>query len=739
MTRPKKSKDPHFHRESAKYNKPVPSREFITEYLTQQGVPVSQKQVFEDLGPFDADEKEAIRRRLQAMLRDGQLLKSRAGRYYIAEQCVTLNGTVRGHKDGHGYLVPEDGSAEALLKPRDMRRVLHGDYVKARILTDIHGNRYASIAEIVERRILEITGRYYREKGVGFVEPDDKRFNREIIIPKAQAGDAESGDYVLVHLEPGSLEHVQTMGTIVKTLGNIHTPGIEVNIAVKTYHIPHEWPQHLKREVKLLGKVVSEQDKVGRLDLRDLPLVTIDGEDARDFDDAVYCEPKPKGGWRLIVAIADVSHYARPGTILDDEAYKRGTSVYFPGQVIPMLPEVLSNGLCSLNPEEDRLCIACEMHVTPQGKVSKYDFHQAVMHSKARLTYTKVAAMLEGEDSYIMAQYAELLPYIYNLYAVYQALNKERQERGAINFETTETKIIFNKQRKIEKIVPLKRNDAHKLIEECMIAANVCAAKFLKKHKMPLLYRIHEGPSPEKLEDLPLLLSEFGVHLPSYDDPRPKDYANLMEHVADRPDSNLIQMLLLRSLKQAVYSPKNVGHFGLALPIYAHFTSPIRRYPDLLVHRAICAVLNGKQANIQTMKNQYDAFGEHCSKTERRADEATRMAESWLKCEYMLEKVGQEFTGIISSVTSFGIFVTLDEIYVDGLVHITVLGEDYFRFDPAKHRLIGERSNIIYKLGDAVTIKVARVDLDEKHIDFALVAKQESVKKKKRKKKSSGS
>jgi ribonuclease R len=589
---------------------------------------------------------------------------------------------------------------------------------------DRRGRLEGDVVEVLQRNTHRVVGRFHRESGVSFVVPDNKRITHDIAVPEQQTGGAAHGQIVTVEIIEQPAKHARPVGRVVEVLGEHMAPGMEIDIAIRSYDIPEAWPEAVEAEIRLFREEVAEADKAGRTDLRGLPLVTIDGEDARDFDDAVYCEPTASG-WRLIVAIADVSHYVKPGTALDREAENRGNSVYFPERVIPMLPEVLSNGLCSLNPEVDRLCMACEMHVSAEGKITRSRFHEAVMRSHARLTYTRVAGMIVEGDKSLRRRYQSLVPHLEELYRLYQVLRAAREARGAIDFESTETRIVFGSQRKIERIVPLVRNDAHKLIEECMIAANVASARFLVRHKMPTLFRVHGAPDAEKVEEVREFLKELGLPLSRSKSPKAKDYAALLEKIRGRPDEHLINTVLLRSLPRAEYSPQNIGHFGLAHDKYLHFTSPIRRYPDLLVHRAIRHVLAGGRAEEFVYDNaNMQVFGDQCSLTERRADDATRDAVDWLKCEYMLDKIGETYAGIISSVTSFGIFVELQSIYVEGLVHVTALGNDYYRYDPARHRLIGDRTHQIYRLGDLVTVRVVQVNLDERKIDFELVQKQ---------------
>jgi ribonuclease R len=717
--------DPQAQREARRYERPIASREFILQVITEADHPVDQEGLADLLGLHDEEAREALRRRLNAMVRDGQLVRNRRDCYALADQFNLIPGRVITHPDSFGFLVPDAGGEDVYLSARTMNAVFHNDRVMVRITgKDRRGRLEGDVVEVLQRNTHRVVGRFHRESGVSFVVPDNKRITHDISVPEQQAGGAAHGQIVTVEIIEQPAKHARPVGRVVEVLGEHMAPGMEIDIAIRSYDIPEAWPDAVTEEIQVYGTGVAEADKEGRTDLRGLPLVTIDGEDARDFDDAVYCERTPTG-WRLIVAIADVSHYVQPGTALDREAETRGNSVYFPERVIPMLPEVLSNGLCSLNPEVDRLCMACEMHIGAGGKITRSRFIEGVMRSQARLTYTEAAAIVVENDKQARSRYHPLVPHLEELYRLYQVLRAEREARGAIDFESTETRIVFGAGRKIERIVPLVRNDAHKLIEECMIAANVASARFLVRHKMPTLYRVHGAPDAEKVEEVREFLKELGLPLSRSKNPAAKDYASLLDKVRGRPDAHLINTVLLRSLPRAEYSPHNIGHFGLAHEKYLHFTSPIRRYPDLLVHRAIRHVLSGGDAEefaYDTGKMQ--VFGDKCSLTERRADDATRDAVDWLKCEYMLDKIGETYAGIISSVTSFGIFVELQAIYVEGLVHVTALGNDYYRYDPAKHRLIGERTSQIYRLGDLVTVKVVQVNLDERKIDFELVQKQ---------------
>ncbi len=713
--------DPFRQREAEKYDNPIPSRELILSTLNDNGQPLDFLSLANALGLSDEGDLDALKKRLRAMERDGQMLYNRRKQYIPVKRTDLISGRVQGHPDGFGFLLPDDGSDDLFLHAKQMRGLLHGDRILASVRgVDHKGRREGNVVEVLERGTQQVVGRFMVENGIALVVPDNSRISQDILIPPDQANDATPGQIVVAGIIEQPTRRSQPVGRIVEVLGDHMAPGMEIGIALRSHDLPFEWPEAVQQEADQLGHEVPEAEKQGRLDLRNTPLVTIDGADARDFDDAVYCE-RQGDHWRLLVAIADVSAYVKPGSALDQEALLRGTSVYFPGEVIPMLPEALSNGLCSLNPAVDRLCMVCEAQIADNGEVLSYAFHQGVMHSAARLTYHKMAAIVVKQDAELRKEYATIVDHLDDLYRLYHILRQQRQERGAIDFETTETRIIFGENRKIREIVPIERNDAHKIIEECMILANVCAARFLKKHRIPALHRIHDLPKTNKLEDVRAFLGGVGLSLKGGMEPEPADYADLLNSVQGRPDAHLIQTVLLRSLSQAMYSPDAIGHFGLAHEDYAHFTSPIRRYPDLLVHRAIRHILQGGKAdNFAYTTEDMVSLGEHCSMAERRADDASRDVVSWLKCEYMQEHVGSTYSGIVTAVTSFGLFVELDAIYVEGLVHVTALTNDYYKFDPVRHRLTGESSGRSFRLGDSIRVKVARVDLDERKIDFVL-------------------
>jgi ribonuclease R len=725
MKKPKKSAaggsatrrgaDPFHAREAERYEHPVPSRELILEVLTEAGVPMAEQDLARqlDIGKRDAH---AFGRRVAAMERDGQIMRNRRGDLCVVEKLDLIRGRVLGHKDGFGFLLREDAGPDLFLGPGEMQKVLHGDRVMARISgMDRRGRPEGKIVEVLEHGQTRLVGRLHVEHGVTFVAAEDKRISQEFVVPAGEAGKAKVGQVVTVEIisQPG--RQAQPLARVVEVLGNYADPGMEIEIALRKHALPWQFPKEAEAITAKLPKAVRSADHKGRIDLRDMGLVTIDGETAKDFDDAVYCEAVGSG-FRLVVAIADVSHYVQAGDALDEEARNRGNSVYFPRRVIPMLPEPLSNGLCSINPDVERLAMACDMQIDSHGNIQRYEFFPAVMLSHARFTYTEVAGILEDPRGPAARRRKAQVPNLTALYQLYHLLAKARKKRGAIDFETIETQMIFDDHGKITNIVPVYRNDAHRLIEECMLAANVCASDFLHKQDHPMLYRVHEGPTPEKLEALRDFLKGFGLQLSGGDTPHALDYAKLLAKVKDRPDAQLLQTVMLRSLKQAVYTPKNTGHFGLAYESYTHFTSPIRRYPDLLVHRAIKAVLNRRKYD----PGDWNALGAQCSMTERRADEATRDVTAWLKCYYMRDRVGEVFMGSVAGVAAFGAFVALDDIYVEGLVHISDLGKDYFKYDAGKHELMGERTRQRYRLGDRMRVKIAKVDLNSARIDFVL-------------------
>lgn len=716
-----RSNDPFANREQEKYgSQTVPSRELILEALSERGMPLTCEELCAIWGLQSAWEIEALTRRLHAMERDGQLMRNRRQGYGLIAKMDLSSGRVIGHAEGHGFLIPDGGGERLFLSPRQMRKLLHGDRAVVRVVGfDYSGRLEGAVVEVLERNTAIVVGRFSEERGVCLVIPDNKRINQDIIIPADSRGAAQPGQIVIAELIQQPSANSRPLGRIKEVLGEHLAPGMEVRIAIANHAIPVDWADEALQEAASYGDRIAASACQNRWDVRGLPLVTIDGITARDFDDAVYCERRGQN-WRLLVAIADVSSYVTPGSALDDEAHKRGTSVYFPDRAIPMLPEVLSNGLCSLNPAVDRLCLVCDMTINASGRIVRSRFVEAVMRSQARLTYDTVAAIIADQNPQLRATHAHLTAHLDALYQLYQVLRDSREQRGAIDFATQETVIEYGADQKIERIVPSERNDAHRLIEECMIAANVAAARFLQRHKMPALYRIHEGPTNERLKKLRGFLSELGLGIGGGNKPKPQDYSRLLAQIHERPDAHLIQTVMLRSLAQAVYTPTNTGHFGLALEAYAHFTSPIRRYPDLQVHRAIRHILRGgKAADFAPTAAEMTILGEHCSMTERRADDAVRDALEWLKCEYMQDKVGKVFPGIITTVTGFGLFVELSDIFVEGLIHVTALHNDYYHFDPVGQRLQGEYSGHTYRLGDALRVRVVRVDLDERKIDFA--------------------
>ena len=740
----KRYRDPHADREAENYENPVPSRELILEVLNDHGKPMEFEQIA-SLLEVDEDGEVGLERRLKAMLRDAQLVQNRNGKLGVVSRMDLIPGRVQGHKDGFGFLIPDDKTqSDLFLGPRQMEKVMDGDRV---LVSDAGYNRFgkkeARIVEITERVATEVVGRYRREAGISFVEPENRRITKEVLVEDKNGLQPNPGDHVRATITqyPSRDHHV-----LVRLEEIIATPdqaGMEIEVALRRFEIPHVWPEGVEAEAERFGDSVPHKAKAHRVDLRDLPLVTIDDETARDFDDAVYVERRPRGGWRLIVAIADVSHYVHPGSALDREAATRGNSVYFPNRVVPMLPEALSNGLCSLNPHVDRLCLYCDMKISANGRLTRFVFREGVMRSRHRLTYNKVGAMIEEPDSQLAQDTVaslddESLDMIWSFHEMFLALRKRRAERGAIDFDSDDTRIIYDENQKIQAIVPVTRNVAHIMIEEAMLAANICSAKLLEKAGVPALFRNHEPPKEERLSKLQQFLGGLGLSLAwSEGAPRPHVYQDLREQILERPDRNVIQTMMLRSMTQAKYEAENKGHFGLAYKAYTHFTSPIRRYPDLLVHRAIRFLIRsegepnhvdnpGKLPKIPREKiipySQADmvAIGEQCSMTERRADDATRDVVSWLKCQFMESHIGDVFEGVISGVANFGLFVQLNELHIDGLVHVANLDSDYYHFDEVNLTLTGESSGRKFGLGDGVTVRVAAVHTEDRKIDLQL-------------------
>jgi ribonuclease R len=721
--------DPHAQREAERYENPIPSREAILHFLSDSSTLMNAETLAQGLGLGDPRDIDALGKRLAAMLRDGQLLQNRRSGYGVAQKLDLIPGTIIANAEGFGFLRPDTaGGDDIYISPAEMRKVLHGDRVLLSVVgLDRRGRKQGAIVEVLERRASRLVGRIVIDDGVVLVVPDDRRLHQDVLIPPGKDAGARSGQIVVAQITQPPNAQRGPIGEVVSVLGDRLSPSLVVEMAIASHGLPHDWPKETLLEAEQVEPRVTKEEAAGRVDLRQTPLVTIDGADARDFDDAVFAETVP-GGFRLIVAIADVSHYVRPGTALDDEAQKRSTSVYFPGFVVPMLPETLSNGICSLNPKVERLCMVCEMHVGYDGEVSRSKFYAAVMRSHARLTYNRVWQAIGQNDADARAELADVLPQLEQLHQLYKILAKARQRRGAIDFESHEVNFKLSPTGEVEQLGAEHRNDAHKLIEECMIAANVEAAKFLDKKKIPALYRVHAPPPASKYEDLIEFLREFQLRMPPVDAVTPGDFSALLKKIRDRPDAGLIQSVLLRSQSLAVYSPQNSGHFGLALEAYAHFTSPIRRYPDLLVHRAIrYALSKGKPSDYAYSPAEMASLATHCSHNERRADEAEREVDERYKCAWMEKHVGSEFDGIVSGVTSFGLFVDLIESQVSGLVHITQLPNDYYHFDPVRHLLSGEKRGLKFRLGDPVRVQVLRASLEDRKIDFRLATSEKET------------
>lgn len=699
------------------YKHPVPSRNELIEFLTKAGKP---QKINDILSAFELKGQRMLSLltdRLDAMVRAGQIIQNRRREYCLTAKLDLITGQVSGHRDGFGFVIRDDGDEDIYLSAREMRAVIDGDRVAVKVIgLGFKGKPEGVLVEVLERGMAEVAGQFIRERGIGVVIPDNPKIGHRILIGKGESGSAKPGQMVVAEILDYPTPVEQPTGRIVRVLGTPEQKGIATDIAIHSNGIPTNWPKAVREQVKKYGSSVPTSGKQGRVDLRHIDLLTIDGADARDFDDAIFCE-RDGDGWRLLVAIADVAHYVDVGSPLDTEATTRGTSVYFPDRVVPMLPEVLSNGLCSLNPKVDRLCIVCDMRVSAAGKVTRSTFVEAVMQSKARLTYGEVNAFLSGESHEAVPRALHGL--MRDLHALYKSFAKARDRRGALDLDLPQTKFDLNDQGEIERIRAVPRNDAHRLIEECMIAANVQAAEFLKRHRIAGLYRVHAKPDPDRFDELRRYLLTLGLKVPHPEHVEPRQFASLLKQVEKRPDSAAISMAMLRSLKHAEYAPDNVGHFGLALDAYAHFTSPIRRYPDLLVHRAISHIVRGgKPGRYHYNRSSMQRLGVTASAHERRAEDATREVEAWLKCQYMQDKLGEEYDGVITAVTNFGVFVQLPELQIDGLVHVTSLQNDYYHYEAESQQLVGERTGRVFGLGESMRVKVQRVDMDTRKIDF---------------------
>ena len=696
------------------YEVTIPERSEIIEFLKRSGAPRQQQEIAEAFNVRSSAERSALSKRLKAMLRDGELMRNRREGYGLLEKMDLVAGRVIGHADGYGFFRPDQGGEDLFLSMKQMRSVLHGDHVVARYGGyDRRNRREAVIVEVLEHVNHMVVGRFYKEGSVAYVVPDNKHIHQDILIPPHHRKKAKAGEFVVAEITRQPDKHTQPVGKIIEVLGRPGSVDMATEIAIRAYQIPYQWPDGLEEE---LAGLKRRQPVKGRQDLRDLALVTIDGEDARDFDDAVFCEKRGKE-WRLVVAIADVSHYVKPGTALDGAAHERGNSVYFPGRVVPMLPELLSNDLCSLKPDTDRLAMVCDMRINRTGRIKQYRLYPAVIRSRARLTYNLVGDILAGKKT--NRKYKAVIPRIRDMHELFRVMHKHREQKGLLDFSSSEIRMHFDEQGRVSDISAIERNDAHRIVEEFMLAANISVAEFLLTHEIPCVFRNHAVPKEEKLNDLGRFLADFNLELRGGLDPRTKDYAEILELVRTRDDRHLIETVLLRSMPLAVYEGRNKGHFGLAFEHYTHFTSPIRRYPDLLVHRAVRRVLN--KGTYDYDKNDIHHLGAHCSMTERRAEEAVRDVGARMKCEFMVNKTGKIYNGIISGVTGFGLFVELDDIYVEGLVHISALPADYYHVDPIAHSLSGERSGRKYFLGDRIRISVLSVNVEERKIDFDYV------------------
>lgn len=711
--------DPNAKTEAQKYEQPIASREWLISVLTDDNQPRNREEIAEMVNIHSEQDVEALRRRLRAMVRDGQLVCSRKGYYSVIHEVHDMTGTVELSRNGDCFIRMDDN--RVYIREKQMRMVFIGDEVKVKVANvDSEGRYVGQIIDIIKRSTKTLIGRVNCDYGVYYIVPENAGMHHRVLLLPGTGVEAQVGDMVVCEITLQPTLHTQAAGSVIKVLGDSMDAETAISAALDAFDIPHEFNQKVAAENDALPDEVQAIDLEERKDFRKLPLITIDGEDARDFDDAVYCERQLLGGWKLIVAIADVSHYVQPGSALDDEAIRRGNSTYFPGTVVPMLPEKISNGLCSLKPKVDRLCLACEMTISKKGELKKFQFYPAVMHSHARLTYNQVNEILTEDNTPLHQEFADVLPNIHELYALFKAFRVARHERGALDFDTKEALIHLDDDGVVSELSLVTRNEAHMLIEECMLHANISAARFLLKAKVDGVYRIHDGPKSDKLEDLHAFLKLYGLSMRYKGVPETKDFAEVLKQTAGRPDAQVIQTMVLRTMNQAVYSSDNIGHFGLAYEEYTHYTSPIRRYPDLIVHRLIKSILKAKNG-VKYTKPQLIEMCEHTSMTERRSDDASRDVMGALKCAYVKRHEGEDFEGVISGVTNFGFFVSLNDIPVDGLVHVTQLNDDYYQYDSGHQTLMGERRRKIFKLGDKVSVRINKVDVAGRKIDFELL------------------
>jgi ribonuclease R len=715
--------DPNLELEKSRYADPIASRELLLKHLTEASEPVTAARLAKRLGLNSDSQREALSKRLAAMVRDGQALQSAEG-YTTAAEAERVVGRVRGRASGEVLVMPEDGSAPLALARADTRTLMHNDRIEVRAVgTNDRGRRLARLIRRVGDSPARIGGTWHTAPGHGRVTPEDPAHWYSVEVALKDRLGAQDDDAVIVEITKRPLGEASAQGRVVEVLRNQRPADLAARFAIARHDLPQEFSESVLRAADRIGTVVREADRAHREDLRALPLVTIDGEDARDFDDAVFAETARGGGWRLLVAIADVSHYVRFGSDLDTEARARATSVYFPDRVLPMLPEQLSNHLCSLMPRVERLAFVCDMHVSKHGRLGKTRFYEAVIRSHARLTYDQAWGYLKDPAaSTDGALSPPIRTSLQTLYSVYQALKVARDARGALDFRGGEVKARIGADGKIEGFYAVMRNDAHRLIEECMIAANVEAAVALRLAKAASLYRVHGQPEDKRVTELQKVLNALQVGAAFSDKPTPREFRQLVERLGARPDGILLEGLVIRSLAQAVYQQTNIGHFGLALEEYAHFTSPIRRYPDLLVHRAIkAAVLPHSASGHKYSTSELQALGQESSQRERRADDASRDVMSYLRCLYLQPRVGESFDATISSALEFGLFVQLKEMPIDGLVHISAIPGDYWELESGGMGLVGQRTGRRWQLGDAVRVRLSRVDLAQRQIDFELL------------------
>ena len=695
------------------------SAEELLQVMREEDRPLLLREILHRLG-LQKEQRRGAREWLRGLAEEGRVVRIRGNRYGLPSKMNLIVGRVKAHPDGYGFVIPESEEEEDIfISPRNLKEAMHGDRVVARIESVRKKGREGSVIRILERKTRKVVGKFMRAKNYSYIIPEDERILQEVFIPEGETKRARPDQIVVAEITQYPTERARPVGRITHLLGYPDDPDIEPQIIIHKYDLPHRFSSAAIKEAQNFPLTPPPPEYKDRVDLRGIPTFTIDGENARDFDDAVSIEKEKDGGMKLYVSISDVSHYVKGETALDNEAYFRGTSVYFPDRAIPMFPTEISNEICCLHPRMDRLTLTAELRYDANGEGRGIKFYSSVIRSDERLTYTWVRKMLVDGDSELKGKFKDLLPSLELMADLCRELRRRRAERGAIDFDLPEPTVILNLQGETEEVIRAERNLAHQIIEEFMIAANEAVAHFMEERGFPFIYRIHEPPKKEMIDEFRRFISQLGYKMRKDSDHSPKEFQRILSEVKGRPEERVVNEILLRSMKWAKYSAINLGHFGLASDGYTHFTSPIRRYPDLIVHRLLKKVLSKKEVKLpeEILANKAD----YLSNRERVAMEAEREILNRYRVRFMRDKIGEEFEGIISGVTAFGFFVELKNIFVEGLVRVTSLYDDYYQYHEKRYCLVGERTHKTFRIGDKVKVRVERVDLERRHIDFGII------------------